>query len=568
MPPKYDFSVFDLHKETIQRNRKQSRFFHTFLVPLLEGSNCVEEVPLSFATVDELRVTFTKHVLEECRSSLKGRDTCVLRPVEVQKPPGPFYLNTVETTKDVSVNMVLRTQGTVAFVASQSLVYSLVPLRNETTQVTILGDITTFVREFHALEALHRSPISRLLLGGRLESRTGGGAPAAERTTAGLNEDQEKVVVSSRLNALTMVQGPPGTGKTRTLVESLRATLRDPRAVREGVLVCTPSNVAIEEIVQRVLQEPFFAEFDVFHLEKRFAREEEEFVRLRCAKADLVLCTLSMSGSLSRVGRAFRTVFLDESTQATEPSSVIPLQFGCSRLVMFGDPCQLPPTVLSPAASAKGLSRSLFERLMQNGNVPLFLSKQYRMHPEILRFPSQHFYGGKLQDCSNAPPSALDPYRVFLVDGSECPDSFSFKNVKEAAFVQQLVAGLPQAVDSLAVITPYSSQKILLKNLLPSVTVDTVDSFQGKEVDVAVLSCVRTRSLGFLDDWRRLNVALTRAKVATYVVMHPLALCSRDDNWKALVEDAQQRSLLVVAEKARPENYSGNVSPSKKEVFP
>jgi len=118
-------------------------------------------------------------------------------------------------------------------------------------------------------------------------------------------------------------------------------------------------------------------------------------------RAEVVCATLSASGYdiLNNLKEGFDTVIIDEAAQSVEPSTLIPLKYGCRRCILVGDPLQLPPTIISQSAKAAGYERTLFERMQKQGTEVFMLPIQYRMHPEISSFPSNQFYAAKLTDC-------------------------------------------------------------------------------------------------------------------------------------------------------------------------
>ncbi|KAK3242172.1 hypothetical protein CYMTET_48111 [Cymbomonas tetramitiformis] len=234
----------------------------------------------------------------------------------------------------------------------------------------------------------------------------------------------------------------------------------------------------------------------------------------------------------------------------------------------------LPATVQSDKAQRMGLAVSLFERLMDAGLKPFLLATQYRMHPAISEFPSRVFYGGRLADgvqsqqrllaCETTFPWPNPARPVAFVQcskSSEAVDAMrSYLNRGEARVVQQVVTLLQRvkvaaavkadatlvAPFSVNVITPYRSQQVLLTGMLPdNVEVNTVDGFQGREADFVVISTVRTKSLGFTDDERRINVALTRARHGVVVIGDGYAL-ERGQWWKKWLQWAEDCHLLLV----------------------
>jgi regulator of nonsense transcripts 1 len=171
----------------------------------------------------------------------------------------------------------------------------------------------------------------------------------------------------------------------------------------------------------------------------------------------------------------FGSVLLDEASQAVEPSSLIGALFGCEQLFLVGDPCQLPPTVISAGAARGGLGITLFDRLSSAGLPPLLLNTQYRMHPEIARFPSEFFYNGKLLSGVNgtarprplgfAWPAVNSPVAFVSVSGQErreaADEGGSISNAPEARMAAKLVTEIVaagEAPSGIGVITPYAAQ--------------------------------------------------------------------------------------------------------------
>ncbi|MEW5299031.1 MAG: hypothetical protein WDW36_002086 [Sanguina aurantia] len=254
--------------------------------------------------------------------------------------------------------------------------------------------------------------------------------------------------------------------------------------------------------------------------------------------AEVVACTLSSSGgdllSAWPPGTAprFDALVIDEAAQALEPAALIPLQLlrPGAKILLVGDPLQLPPTVLSRLAETAKLSQSMFERLQRAGCPATLLSQQYRMHPDISSFPAAYFYKRQLVDGAginaasrHAPFHAhplLGPFVVFdCAEGQERGGGGggSLCNRAEADLAAALYAGLqrhyPRFTGSVAVITPYRAQLSALRaaftsattssrpsssssDPLPRVEFGTVDGFQGREADVVIFSCVRARGAG------------------------------------------------------------------------
>nr|XP_028962985.1 uncharacterized ATP-dependent helicase C29A10.10c-like isoform X1 [Malus domestica]XP_028962986.1 uncharacterized ATP-dependent helicase C29A10.10c-like isoform X1 [Malus domestica]XP_028962987.1 uncharacterized ATP-dependent helicase C29A10.10c-like isoform X1 [Malus domestica] len=309
-----------------------------------------------------------------------------------------------------------------------------------------------------------------------------------------------------------------------------------------------------------------------FNLEEARANLEASFAN----EAEIVFTTVSSSGRklFSRLSHGFDMVVIDEAAQASEVGVLPPLSLGAARCVLVGDPQQLPATVISKAAGTLLYSRSLFERFQQAKCPTMLLSVQYRMHPQIRDFPSRYFYQGRLTDSesvANLPDETyykdplLRPYVFFDISHgreSHRGGSVSYQNIHEAQFCVRLYEHLQKSLKALGlgkvsvgIITPYKLQLKCLQrefeDILNSeegkdIYINTVDAFQGQERDVIIMSCVRasTHGVGFVADIRRMNVALTRARRALWVMGNASALMQCDD-WAALITDAKARNCFM-----------------------
>nr|XP_020743596.1 protein ZGRF1 isoform X3 [Odocoileus virginianus texanus] len=257
----------------------------------------------------------------------------------------------------------------------------------------------------------------------------------------------------------------------------------------------------------------------------------------------------------------FPVVVLDECSQMTEPASLLPIaRFECEKLILVGDPKQLPPTIQgSDAAHENGLEQTLFDRLCLMGHKPILLRTQYRCHPTISAIANDLFYEGHLVNGISATERSpllewLPTLCFYDVKGLEQIErGNSFHNVAEAAFtlklIQSLVAsGIAGAM--IGVITLYKSQMHKLCHLLSAVDFDhpnmkavqvsTVDAFQGAEKEIIILSCVRTRQVGFIDSEKRMNVALTRGRRHLLIVGN-LACLRKNRLWGRVIQHCEGR---------------------------
>lgn len=318
--------------------------------------------------------------------------------------------------------------------------------------------------------------------------------------------------------------------------------------------------------------------------QERNAGREAELNRKRAQQAVLddahVICaTLSGSGHdmFQALNIEFETVIIDEAAQCVEMSSLIPLKYGCVKCVMVGDPKQLPPTVFSKEAAKFQYEQSLFVRMQNNfADEVHLLDTQYRMHPDISVFPSRTFYDGLLKDGEGMTglrqrpwhaSALLAPYRFFDVQGQHqsAPKGHSLINLAEIEVAMALFERLTADFSDyefngrVGIITPYKSQLRMLKDrfsqrfgngIFDVVEFNTTDAFQGRESEIIIFSCVRASpagGIGFLQDIRRMNVGLTRAKSSLWVLGNSESLI-RGQFWRKLVEDARARDAYTTGD--------------------
>ncbi|XP_042553535.1 protein ZGRF1 isoform X2 [Dipodomys spectabilis] len=257
----------------------------------------------------------------------------------------------------------------------------------------------------------------------------------------------------------------------------------------------------------------------------------------------------------------FPVVVLDECSQMTEPSSLLPIaRFECEKLILVGDPKQLPPTIQgSDAAHENGLEQTLFDRLCLMGHKPVMLRTQYRCHPAISAIANDLFYEGNLLNGISEPERSpllawLPTLCFYNVPGLEQMErDNSFYNVAEAAFTLKLIQSLIAsgiAGCMIGVITLYKSQMYKLCHLLTTadfdnpdiknVQVSTVDAFQGAEKEIIILSCVRTQHVGFIDSEKRMNVALTRGRRHLLIVGN-LTCLRKNRLWVRVIQHCEGR---------------------------
>ena len=313
----------------------------------------------------------------------------------------------------------------------------------------------------------------------------------------------------------------------------------------------------------------------VQHLLDRARRIEEEIAREIIDRAEVVLSTNSSS---ALVEREFDVAVIDEATQATIPSVLIPIS-KAKRFVLAGDHKQLPPTVLSE--EAKELMKTLFEALIEKfPERSRMLEVQYRMNEKIMKFPNAEFYGGRLKadrsvrritirDLGVVKPRFGRPWDdilredpIVFVDTSKCRvkwerqrrGSSSRENPLEAVLavkIARMLVSIGVRGEDIGIITPYDDQVDLIRTLSKeSFEVNTVDGYQGREKEVVIISFVRSNregELGFLTDLRRLNTAITRARRKLICIGDSETL-SRNETYRRFVEFVKREGRFVVIE--------------------
>lgn len=434
-----------------------------------------------------------------------------------------------------------------------------------------------------------------------------------------LNEAQNKAL-SKVFNAqdLAVIHGPPGTGKTTTLVHAIKEVVKS----EKQLLVCAQSNAAVDLIVEKldtqgvnvlrighparltpeviensldvkISKHGFFKELKEirkkeveykrmasqykrnFGREERFQREllrkearqyrddakrvERQITDDLIDQAQVIACTLVGSTHHLIAERMFKTVFIDEASQALEPACWIAIQ-KAHRVVMAGDHQQLPPTVKSIKAGKEGLEYTLFERAMKLPAASEMLETQYRMHPEIMQFSSDYFYRAKLKTAEEVLlREKMNDWQHFVfIDTAGCgfdekvkKETLSTYNENEAELLLKYLGNNLNLDQTIGVIAPYKAQVEKLRELLrerkafdtvrDQVVVNSVDAFQGQERDVICISLTRSNDkgeIGFLKEYRRMNVAMTRAKTRL-IMIGDSATLGKDPFFNAVIDHVQ-----------------------------
>lgn len=606
---------------------------------------------------------------------------------------------TRQNEQHVVCHISVQTRGNLSYYISQQV------------KCVVISSLVTTQRRFKGLLLLSRSPLAKSIINPSYTDFCPRDLNVASESTTSYmrdyNADQKKAIETAyamvkehpRLPRICLIHGPPGTGKSKTIVGLLYRILTErsgnanpaqnlnAKIKRNRVLVCAPSNAAVDELMKKIILEfkekcqdrnnplgncgdinlvrlgpeksisidvlRFSLDSQVSHRMNRgqpgrdqdIHRKKEALDRQldmlsrqramdRCEKREksqkldeeigklskerqlltsqlkkvrgrpqevqasiileshIICCTLSTSGgfllesAFRRQGLdPFSCVIVDEAGQSCEVETLIPLTHRCSKLVLVGDPKQLPPTVISLKAQEYGYDQSMMARLHKHleeqvqenviGKLPVVqLTVQYRMHPDICLFPSNYIYGRTLKTDRSTEESRcssdwlFQPYLVFdVADGHEKRDNDSFANPQEVKLVMEIIKLIKEKKNDIGfrhigIITPYSAQKKMIQQELDrefgknrAGEVDTVDGFQGRQKDCIIVTCVRANStqgsIGFLASLQRLNVTITRARFSLFILGRLTTLMENKD-WNKLIQDAQRRGAII---KTYDKNY-------------
>lgn len=476
--------------------------------------------------------------------------------------------------------------------------------------VQLYFDDTSYKTMFAALREVAEAKGNRTA---RLREVLLGKAPALRRETGPvrfpwLNASQEKAVNQVLCaKEVAVVHGPPGTGKTTTLVEAVYETLH-----RENqVMVSAQSNTAVDWIAEKLVDRgiPVLRignptrvndKMLAFTYERRFeahsdypelwqirktiremtgrlrksGREDRERLHNQLTKlrvratgleiridtelfteARVIACTLVGAASRVLERKRFSSLFIDEAAQAIEAACWIAIS-RADRVILAGDHCQLPPTIKCIEAARGGLGRTLLEKVVLHKPETMSLLKiQYRMHEDIMRFPSRWFYHDELETAPevkyrgildfDTPVSWIDTSELDLQEKAVAEGTGRLNTGEAELLVRELKnymerIGIRRILEEhidFGVISPYRAQVHYLRHLLKKepffrpcrrlITVHTVDGFQGQERDVIMISLVRANEkgqIGFLRDLRRMNVAITRARMKLLILGEAVTL--------------------------------------------
>lgn len=400
-----------------------------------------------------------------------------------------------------------------------------------------------------------------------------------------LNESQQEAIKAIlQTEQITIVHGPPGTGKTTTLIEAIHQLIKAGEKVlvaapsntavdtiskgllSQGVKLLRVGNTSkVDELVFAHTPEGKLnnskqlkdikllkiraAEFRKMALKykRSFGKAEREQRNLLFkevknirteiknlqayneeklfAEADVIAGTPIGLYDAKLKQLKFQTLVIDEAGQCIEPLAWTIFSMA-DKVVLAGDHWQLPPTVLSKEAAALGLNRSILEIAITKVNNTFLLNTQYRMREAIAGFSSNYFYNSLLLTATHLQNKGV--HLTFIdtagsgYNETHGADGSSLQNKGELELVKKLIETEQFNLSTTAVISPYAGQVVAAKEVLPKqIRVSTIDSFQGQEEEIIIVSLVRSNeegTIGFLKDYRRMNVAITRAKEQLFVI--------------------------------------------------
>ena len=435
-----------------------------------------------------------------------------------------------------------------------------------------------------------------------------------------LNKSQISILQKVFSNVLNLIQGPPGTGKTFLSSFIAYNIFKFRKDKKEKILLCSPSNSAADNLASNLiklnnviggkmkimriyaksrefLEIPESIQKISLHNLLKVKLDKENIVMTTkdilteniekiVEEIDIVISTCSTSWDERIMHFSFPFVIIDEVTQCCEIESLISIAHGCKHLTLIGDQKQLGPVIMHPKANQTGMNISIFERLLKlYPNLLNMLTIQYRMHPEIVKFPSYLFYHNKIlnDDSINEriKNEKLDFNKIFKLPGNGKPLFFihnegletliesgtSKINEEEVDLVVLVLEKLIKSgvdFEDIGIITPYTAQKELIVEKMKEkyknsekLKISSVDGFQGGEKDFIILSNVRSNEndqIGFLKNFRRLNVSITRAKKGLIIIGNAKCLYNNKCGWKNLINYYQDNKLIFVPEIKIKEN--------------
>ena len=416
--------------------------------------------------------------------------------------------------------------------------------------------------------------------------------------------DSQNAAINQIMDAedVAILHGPPGTGKTTTIVEAIRLmTMQGKR-----ILATAPSNAAVDLLalklsamglkivrignisrvdpnlvemtlenqlynsqaakeIKRMKREAADLRKEAGKFKRKFGPEERQrrkdlynearqiqmqikvtesyLVDKILTEAEVVCATLVGSNNSYIENKRFDVVVIDEAAQALEPATWIPIIKADEKVILSGDPYQLPPTVKSYEAARKGLEKTLMEQAIETFDEVSLLRTQYRMNDAIMGFSNEYFYDNQLEADFSVKSHTLfeNDLPLEFIDTAGCgfeekinPKTKSTYNPEEYNVLSKHLENLLLSLDqtkppTIGIISPYKQQALYLEGRVKDyfkeskspININTIDSFQGQERDIIYISLVRSNEkgvIGFLKDYRRMNVAMTRARKKLVII--------------------------------------------------
>ncbi|XP_052769817.1 uncharacterized protein LOC128209691 [Mya arenaria] len=536
-------------------------------------------------------VLYHVSAVEGTSKFLKGQYVALSRQIDLSKGKGLRSVCCICQVKDISVapfNVTLKIEGNIPTIVRRT--QALEGIRF--WRIDLIGNIVTYNRIVSALKVVNAKGNQNDLL----QIITSPSEFELKRNEqvifvkdiyvrsdmlhyemTNLNTCQTTALKTALENTLTLIQGPPGTGKTEVACQIVKRLLS--MGKEEKILIVAETNIAVDNIARRLRKDAVIVRIgasegiasDIYDISlegqmRRIADMEARKLKVRdqqgdthrntqimnriLSKAQVVMTTCAGAGDICLENYCFPYLLVDEATQTLETTLLCSIAHGANKLVLIGDPMQLGPTAVDQSHrdtsspnlfNISQLSKTLFHRLYEKQVVPVcFLDTQYRMHPSIAMFPSEHFYDGRLKtgECAKRRPPIVFPWPgraplCFInVKSYEKKKGSSYYNDKEVDTVVKVVNKLFDVkeeerakrigIEDVGVITLYKAQVEALKSSVrKGIQISSVDGFQGQEKEVIIVSTVRSNekgSVGFCGDMNRMNVLLTRAKRGLIII--------------------------------------------------
>ncbi|XP_050508719.1 uncharacterized protein LOC126885939 isoform X2 [Diabrotica virgifera virgifera] len=533
-------------------------------------------------------------------TNVHNRDKLMKFSIVLKPPSGPLVGNKLTVKVIANIANILRQFRTLRYLEQSPLLNYILEPERLSTLMPIHGRITRKEFSLNSIQQKTCAEASELALGNRPGIYLIHGPPGTGKSSVIVSIVFEIIFKAMQRNeSPNLLVTAPSNAAINALIEKLseaRSKLND-NDRRHIKLIRVGPETSMSEVAKRYSLREFTRknilssnknalhqkyshvahQIDVNTFLKQELGDQYDYIirnteETLLSNANIICTTLNSSVSYILTNRRsnvkYTACIIDEATQCTEIECLFPIMLNVDKFILVGDPQQLPAVICNKEAQDVGFGKSLFTRIYENfvnnrDNSPMkMLCEQYRMNPAICDYPNRKFYDGALKSspiCTNPIQPHLKPYLVFnlMNPATSYNKSSEYENSNELDVVSCILKALNTHVVStckysVGIITPYRAQVVLISRCIKemkmndnvSVNVNTVDSFQGTEDDIIIISCVRFSQNCFLANEHRLNVALTRGKKAVYVIGNH-SLFKQCRPLYDLRENAKQRKVLL-----------------------